>query len=348
MIRHFARRATRVAVLGAATALVAACDTDRATVTAPYGNVIYGARLTPAGINLPTGSLSLSADGNAVYVQLSGLESLSTGAYHVWLADVADDGATNVVPATGDLEVIVTDTTFSPEGDPIATQNVYSYNGVSSFANGGARTRFFLSVPVSTVGARTVAFVTIEPAAATAPTMTGPRPLWSEELADVVNADVEEAILSFGTYEPGGESYVYVPTGRGYGSFLGNVLMIADSSLTRPPVGYFYGSALLKRNAQNQVQDAAALWLGEHTAPYPRRGTSLRDADVEQVDPVVLATSIVAAGSRYEGDGEAPFQGFSDLVVTLETKQGLADRPSPSFVLFAPVPGIVSNPTATP
>ena len=351
MSRFDARRTWRAAALGACIALSAACETDRATVTDPIGERILQGRLVPDGRNLPGGTVAFNEGMDSLVITISGVEELATGAYHVWLANTADDALADVVPATGSLRISTADTTFNAEGDPEATVSTVDRGNVSTFTEGGANVTIRLAVPFTAAAeARTRVLVTIEETDnATAPTASGPRPLFAE-LSDLYAEDVAEQALSFGTFDPRGDgdsSYVFVPTGRGFANFIGRTLTVADSALMRPPVGYYYATSLIGRNETSQAVDT--LIVGEQTAPAPRRSVSLRNADVQTVDPVVIPApqpQILAAANRLDATGTTPFAGFNEVVIHLETKQGVATV-APTYVLVAPVPGVVATPPET-
>ena len=350
MSRLDVRRPWRIAVLGACLALTAACETDRATVTDPIGPRILQGRLVPDGRNLPGGAVAFNDGGDSLVITITGVEELATGAYHVWLGNTADDAFTDVVPAVGSLSITTADTTFDDQGDPQATLTTEDRAGVSTFKEGGANVTMRMAVPLTAdVEARTRVLVTIEATDnASAPTMTGPRPLFAD-LTDLYAGDVGEQALSFGTFNPKGDgdsSYVFVATGRGFANFIENmnVLTVADTALMRPPVGYYYATSLIGRNETGQPTDT--LVIGEQTAPAPDRDVSLRNADVEVPHPVVIAApqpQIRAAANRLQATGTSPFAGFNEVVVHLETKQGIA-AVAPTYVLVAPVPGPVSAP----
>ena len=57
------------------------------------------------------------------------------------------------------------------------------------------------------------------------------------------------ATFHFGNYDPSPlKEYNYVQTGRGRAITRGNILVVDDSALSRPPVGYYYATYLVKRD----------------------------------------------------------------------------------------------------
>ena len=348
MSRHGLRRRLQLAALGTCVALTAACKTDRAIFTEPIGSRILGARLVPDGRNLPGGVVTFSDDSDSLVVTITGVEALREGAYHVWLGNIAGDTVADVVPATGTISITTTDTTFNAEGDPDPSPSTVSRAG-ASFAEGGSNVTIRLAVALTdAIRARELVYVTIEGTnGATTPTNTGPRPLFAN-LGDLYHdEDTFEQSLSFGTFDPkggGDSSYVFVPTGRGYANFIGNAFTVADSALMRPPVGYYYATSLIGRNETNQPIDT--LVVGEQTAPAPDRAVSLRDADVQTLHRVVIAApqpQILAAANRLDATRTNPFAGFTEEVVHLEAKQGIA-AVSPTYILMAPIPAPVTTP----
>lgn len=333
---------------------LAGCDVDRATANEPFGDIGYGTRLTPAANpNLPNGTVSRNTASDSVFIRVAGIETLAPGnAYHVWFGtfNSADSTVSGWVPAVGNLRTVTYDTTgVDPaSGQPVVDSTTAGRTvltpGVSSFSLGGPRVRQRLAVPQTVRGTRNVVLITIEDGAPTEPDLTGPRPLWVILPATLTTAGTA---MSFGTFNPRpNQRYVFGAVGRGVAMFRGGVLSVADTALARPPVGYYYATALIKRDDDGVVTDT--LFLGAQTAPYPRRTISLREADVSQPDPVVLVDppTILAAANRLLASeagltGTLPFAGFADVVVSLEAKAGLEDTLAPSFVLTAPVPGVV-------
>jgi hypothetical protein len=135
----------------------------------------------------------------------------------------------------------------------------------------------------------------------------------------------------------------------------GNVLIVNDSSLGRPPLGYYYAAWGVKMDAEGTPTDT--ILIGEQTAPYPNRDISLRNADSVLVSsqaqapapPVASAGDwaqaspggILAAANRIELSGPTPFRGLARVLVTLESKHADPTRMGPVVILRADVPDIV-------
>ena len=371
----------RVLPLGvvAALAVAAGCNDSRSTVLEPQA-VQYGFALATDGRNVPSGSAvytrpstvaAAATVDTAVVITLRGLDSLTTKVYQVWLVDpdAAGTGLTNIAKATGNLRIVRTDSSLDANGDIVATENVRTVSGVSSFTNGGPATRVELTVTRATSGVggtvsnpalRSIVLVTLEDDANAA--TPGPiRPLWARRPAassETVGATVttSSAVVRFGNFAvSSAQEYRFVATGRGRGAFGDDFIVFDDSSLTRPPIGYYYAGVMILRDAANKPVDT--LQLGPQTAPLPRRQISLFDADVSIPDDVVKSTppSIVAAANRVEIDtvarfqgSDTPFRGFADAYVTLESKYGVPNSAAPTIVLSGTVPGIVRNGPTTP
>jgi hypothetical protein len=300
---------------------------------------------------LPRGSFRVVPDAtpapqnDSVIVTLRGLDSLENGYYSVW---VGDSATTAFAAATGNLIVIRTDTVLDAFGDPVESQDTTVYNGVTSFQNGGPRNEMRFAFTRASAGLANTdplghVVVTIEDAAgATTPTFDV-SPLWGLRGG---------AALSFGHFDPNPASrYVYVPQGRGRTYVRGDILLINDSSLTRPPQGYFLAAYAVKWDADNNIVDT--LYLGPQRSPFPRREISLRDADVQIVDPLVQTTvppQILAASVRVDADtvaglsGANPYAGIAEIFVTLESKNAVDARMGPAILLRATVPEIIRFP----
>lgn len=326
ILRH-GRIAAAAAVL-AAVAAGAACRPDRATVFEPYGPNSYDFHLTNAddiaSAGLPQGTVDVA--GTDVTVTLGNLHPLASGVYKVWAATVADDQLSNVTALTGD--VTVTDA----EGTSTTT------NGTSTFADGGAGVTVSLAAPVAAGNAFNVVFVSIESSAgATAPSTS--IPLWAEIAGD------GSYDLTFGNFTAKAASrYAYFINGHGEGGVRGTTLIVDDSSLARPPIGYYYGAFLVNADGSD------TLYLGELTAPFPRRSISLRDADASVVDPVVqtnppliTTASILFDGSKAGLTGTLPYAGWTNFFIALIAKQGVQGALPPNVVTAGTLPAIVTT-----
>ena len=360
MSRQLAPRAIAVASVSLL-ALAAACKSDRANISDPVGRV-YNARFATVGANLPRGSATFGATD--ITINLAGLESLGTGAYHVWLAFQDANGVGSITPAYGDLVVTRTDTTINAQGDPEPVVSSHTVPNTSSFTEGGtSRVQFDLTVNATTLAAGGAAitnpatfnlvFVTIEPnAAATAPSDSAPHPLWQYDT---------ESKLHFGIWTPSPSTrYDFQVAGRGIVGVWDKVLVVDDSALTRPPKGYFYATVLRRTvptptTANPDSVEIQAVYLGPQKAPYPHRDISLLDADVDNTAGgvvVVSPPSITAASERVQIDtvtgavlpnsGTQPFMLYRNVEVTLEPKRGI-EAPSQTVILSAALPDVVTK-----
>lgn len=337
---------------------------------------------------------------DTIQVNVAGLDSLEGAYYSIWLADSLGQ---NIVKATGTLRVIVTDTVLDAFGDPVAEPDTTIYLGVSAFANGGPRHSFQFTTNRAQSGLAAtdlvqLVFVSIESdPGATAPSVTR-RPIWARRAGgtavrrivaiDTLTFEIDTITpspletdttlvtdttfiprhritnLSFGNFafEPA-DQYVYVPAGRGRAYFRGDVMVINDSSLSRPPLGYYYAAYVVKSDDVTNLP-VDTVYLGPITAPFPNREVSLRHADSVLVAPEVQVlvippnlagswpnpspSAILAASTRVDADTVAAlmgaagaFQGVSQVFITLESKNAAEGRLGTNILLRAPVPGIV-------
>ena len=330
ILRH-GRVAAAAAVL-AAVAVGAACQPDRATVFEPFGPNSYDFHLENAGdvasAGLPQGTVDVA--GTDITVTMGNLHPLTSGVYKVWAATVANDQLSNVTALTGD--VTVTD----------AEDNSTTTNGTSTFADGGAGVTVSLTAPVAADNAFNVVFVSIEAnAGASAPSTA--IPLWAE-----IDGDGSYD-LTFGNFTAkAADRYAYFINGHGEGGVRGTTLIVDDSSLARPPMGYYYGAFLVNADGTD------TLYLGELTAPFPRRNISLRDADASVVDPVVqtnpplIATaSLLFDGSKAGLTGTLPYENLTNFYISLLAKAGKTGELPPNVITSATLPDIVTTPPAT-
>lgn len=388
-------RIQRVAVAGVvALGLLQACEAKRSSVLNPYGPPSYDFRIAKAGQDMPGGTVAFTEPFNAakaatvdttVAITLTGIDSLTTGVYQVWLGDAAS-ASPKYYPAKGRLYVTRLDTA----ADGSVAKTVDSSQVTSSFKAGGADETIKLVVTPATYGSKLptekLVLVTIEQA----PGATSPgdsRPLWalrssakvSSYAYDTTSADTtiktdttittsggttdttvttdttikvlatdtlsktSTASTKFGRYDPAAP-YVFSALGRGTAGIRGGTLIVDDSALMRPPVGYYYAGWVVKYNDAGAIDQAVP--MGPQTAPYPNRSTSLMDADIKAIPPWVSATppEVFAAASRIRADtasalvaGGSPFAGWSEVRVTLEAKQG-AGTMAPPVILSAALP----------
>lgn len=334
-------------------AVTAACRSDRANVLDPIGDPALNFPMSAVGAanaDLPGGSLRVSrpATGTGtVTVTLRNLEPMSGAVYKVWLAeiDTATKTVTTWTPATG---TVLTITPSETGADTVTATATASFNGV---ANSDAV--YELTVDGASLGgdptsdARNAVVVSIETSASAAtPGASSPKPLWARYANPAAGA-TRTATFSFGNFDADpAKQYVFPVTGRGRGAVRNNLLVLDDSSMGRPPRGYYYAAyAYGVDTSTMEVSDTVS--LGELTAPYPRLGVSLRDADMSIVDEVVSDRpyAIYAAALRYQGPASFSFVlkdgarvGYPYAVVALKNKLAAADVAPPNTVLLGNIP----------
>lgn len=346
MTRGALRAGTAVALTIAG---MAACETDRASLLEPYGAPALNFPIVApaaASAGLPGGSVSITrpATGTGTArITLQNLERISGGVYQVWLGTESNGALTNVVPATGALSVITTNATGGR--DTARTANASSFAGVDD-----ATARYVIDLTAASLGSdpatgRTVALVTIEGAAgATTPGASSPKPLWARFTAPAAGASAN-GTFAFGNYDAdAARQYVYPLSGRGRAAVRGNALFVEDSSKGRPPLGYYYAAYAVEVDEDDAPVDTLA--IGEFTAPWPRLGTSLRDADRAIVDEVVTDRpfAIAAAALRYTGPASLTFAGVPSLRITLKNKLAPAEVMPPNAVLTGALPAAIVSP----
>ncbi len=377
---------------------VSACEPDQAITTEPVGDPAYGILLQLAPTNLPRGTARFPnpsatdvpptiTSNDTISVTLSGLDSLEGASYSVWLAD--EDEA-SVTKATGTLTVIRTDTILDAFGDPVAVPDTAVFANVSAFSNGGPQHQMIFATSLAQSGLAVtdsvnVIFVSVESDAnATSPSATR-RPLWARNAGGALvtprhidtiatlpvlvtdttfDRRFRRVNLSFGNFNfDAAEQYVYVPAGRGRAYFRGDDMVINDSSLSRPPLGYYYAAYVVKSDdATNLPVDT--VYLGPITAPFPNREVSLLHADSVLVAPEVQVlvippnlagdwanpspSAILAASTRVSADtisalmgATGAFRGLTQVFITLESKNAAEGRLGPAILLRAGVPEIV-------
>src|SRR5688500_10790499 len=342
----------------------AACSEDTSTVVRPLPNRAFNFLLNREGTNIPRGTVVLTRSATAataLTVTFQGLEVLRDPYfYQVWLATFNSTTNTvgSFVPVTSTRVITVTtDTSISEIGDfvpRVVTDTALNLPG--RFNRGGpgalitlqANAAALAAIPTAATASK-VLLVTIDsnPASPTPPDEFGTQArLWARSI-NTGTAATGTTSLSFGNFHANpAQQYVYSPTGRGRGALLENenILIVDDSALARPPRGYFYATALVTREDDDNFNNLDTIPLGAQTAPYPDRDVSLFNADVEQVHPVVQVAlpnpQIFAAQARVDGDtipglpgAGNPFRGVALILITLENKFGTeatspADRKS--------------------
>lgn len=345
----------------------AACSDDTSTVVRPLPNRAFNFLLNREGINIPRGTVTLARTGataTSLTVQVQGLEVLRDPYYYqVWLAthNATTNTVSDFVPVGSSRVITVTtDTSISDIGDFVPRVITDTALNQPGFNRGGPGTLVTLqanaaalaAIPAAATASR-VLLVTIDsnPAAPTPPDEFGTQArLWARSINTGTAASVTTS-LSFGNFHADpAQQYVYVPAGRGRGVLLENenILIVDDSSLARPPRGYFYATYLVTRADNDNFNNIDTIPLGPQTAPFPDRDVSLFNADIQQVHPVVQAAlpnpQIFAAQTRVDGDTVSalagtgnPFRGVALILVTLENKFG-TDAASPATILLGAAP----------
>lgn len=332
---------------------VTACETDRASVLEPVGDPAFNFTLSPrsaATAALPGGTIALTqaaaaADNKAV-ITLRNLEPMTGAVYMVWLGTEASSAAADFAPATGTLRIITNKPTDATLRDTVVSEGVSSFNGVND-----PTARYELTVTAASagfdpvVGPRNVALVTIESSGGATAPAASPRPLWAR-FTPRTTAGTTNANFLFGNYDPDvTKQYVFPLVGRGIAAVRTNTIIVDDSGIGRPPRGYYYAAYLIGIDAETGAA-TDTIPLGELTAPYPRETVSLRDADIETVDPVVTDRpySIYASALRYEGPATMRFVGYPNLVIALKNKRSAAEVAPPNAVLGGTLPENVVTP----
>ncbi|MBC7790971.1 MAG: hypothetical protein H7Z74_13575 [Anaerolineae bacterium] len=352
------------AAAGALALTIAACNPDRAVSTDAVGDPAYGIQLVLTGSNVPKGSVKFTFPRNAadpvrdtVRVTLTGLDTLESGFYTVFLGDSL---GTSFKRATGTLIVTRTDTVLNALGDPVPQPTTTTFQNVSSFQNGGPRNSVVFVTTRAQSGLTAsdsiqTVLVTIEDNAQATTPSASRRPIFARRgqgtAVPATGAASRTSQILFGNYGGANRSddFVFIPTGRGRAYVRGSVLVINDSSLTRPPLGYYYAAFAVKGDSTRTPIDT--VYLGEFTAPFPRRNLSLFNADSLIVDPLVQPAgqrAVLAASIRIDADtvsglgsGSNPFLGFTEVFVTLESKNKVPDRLGPAIILRAALPDII-------
>src|SRR5215208_5566241 len=304
-----------LSVATAAALAFAACESDRATILQPAGDPSYNANLANVQRNTPDGEFAAVKPRSAA----------GTASFFVTLRGL----------------------------DSLAGSAVYQ---IWLGKQNGATVTDFVKANAAILAERVDTTFTPE----------GDPEVNPNETLDVTAAEstlVND--VSFGNFDPDpSKEYIYTPVARGTASFRGNVFVTDDSGLARPPKGYYYETYLITRErvpagtgtgTNARTKDTLKVRsVGALTAPFPRRATSLRDADITLVDPVVLADPpvILAAASRLGADtanlvAGQPYAVFNEIRMTLESKKGSPDRMAPTVVLLGAVPDVVRQSAST-
>jgi hypothetical protein len=351
---------------GGALAVAVACTDERANSLDPVGSPAYGVTQINQSTNLPRGTVTFvprltdtTPVLDSIRLSISGLDTLDHGFYTVWLGDST---AGNFKRVTGRLQVVRTDTVFNNFGDPVESATTSDISAsTAAFSNGGPRNRYVFTTTRTRAGlgatdAMQVLLVTIENTnSATAPSPSR-RPIWAvrgEGTLGTTNTSVRTSTIHFGHFSFLRDSvYNFVGTGRGRVLFRDRLLQVLDSSLSRPPVGFYYGVYGIRRDsATNAVKDT--VYLGALRSSYPNRDAmSLFNADSLIIDPAVQTSvppAILAASIRASTDTvpklqSTSFKNLAQILLVLESKNKTEGRLGTGIILTSDVPGIVRQP----
>ena len=363
----------------ACVAVAAACDTPTPTLSKPDAPKVYEFRIGGPAVGLPRGTVRFQYPRTAadvtresLTVVLQGLDSLTTGFYTAW---VGDSLGVSFKRVAGGLSYVRTDTTFNSDGGPVGTPTTVQLGAVSAFASGGPNRTFtwgFARPTAGLVAADSIQhfLITIESSAsATTPSATL-RPVWARR-GDGTAAAAAPAVAArtstilFGNYAPlAVDQYSFVGSARGRAAFQERLLMMDDSSMSRPPRGYYYAFYALKR-VPVQTTGWDTVYLGRQTSPYPRRNLSQYDADITNTDPLVVtdipwaigAGSLRISADTFPGllnpggvDAPAacnlygcPFLAYTEVWLTLQSKSGPEGRMGGVRVLLGLIPAVITN-----
>ena len=384
----------RFGIIAAAAAAIVgagACSDERAITTEPVGNLGFGQNMAKIATNLPRGRVlwpntpiaSATPANDSIVVELAGLDSLTTGAYTVW---VGNDSATKFARLTGNLTISRLDTTLNAQGDPVFTRTNATINNVSSFRNGGqnytmrfASTRS-LATGLAATDSAGVLLVTVEAGAGGA-TPGERRNLWARRGTTNATADTfttggllrRVGPLRFGNFAPRpADDFVFATSTsvrvafpaenfvtaampiipRGRIEVRGPVFTVNDSNYYRPPVGYYYEAWAIRTDTLGRFADTIS--LGQKATPYPTR-TSFYEADKKIVDPNYMfgtpSPVIFASQHRVSADsipaatpaGKAPWRDFTAVYVTLQNKAAPPERMGAPVIMSVGTPSSVSG-----
>lgn len=367
----------RLLLAGGALAILgsAACEEKRAVLSEPVGAASYGFQMANLATNLPRGSVRYvfktatgpnAARPDSMILTIAGLDTLGpNGHYTAWAGDSLGTTFTRI---SGLLRAQRTDSALDALGNIVAApQPQVTVGTFSSIQNGSPRTVYTWAFELPPGSPLQTFLISIEDnAAATTPNPTR-RPLWTrrgEGSPSAANGTANSP-LRFGNYAGlPADQYLYSNTpARGRGFFWGNILQVTDSTLARPPLGYYYAVYAVKFVAPGQT-NGDTLFVGELTSPPPRRNLSLYNSDSVRTDPLVvldLPPSILVGGARVSADtiaklpksacantantGSCPFIGYTDVWLTLESKNGFRGDGglSPNRILRGVVPFVITS-----
>jgi hypothetical protein len=357
-------------VLGAA-----ACRDERAILTDPIGDAAYGFQMQSLSTNLPRGTVRFkfhatpaAVTPDSFVVTLSGLDSLTNLYYTAW---AGDSTGTTFKRITGTLSAVRTDSVLDAVGNIATTQTTVQLGTASAIQNGGTNKTYTWRFERTAAGlAASDSMVVFLLSVESSPTAATPaetrRPIWARRSEGSPSAGTATAAIRFGNF--GGNpanDYLFSGTpARGRGAFWGKIFEVTDSTLTRPPQGFYY-AVYLVRIVLPGATDGDTLYVGPLTSPPPRRTLSLFHSDSMITDPLVVLDnprSILAGSARISADtvavlpssvpctvvvveGETrscPFFGFTDVRLNLQLKDA-PPRMSPWRVSGGTVPFVITS-----
>lgn len=316
------RRIVLLSAVGAV-AVGVACSENHPTLLKTAAPNAYGFQLQTNGTNLPRGSVryvikGATATPDSVQVTIQGIDSLATGFYTPWIGDSL---GTTWKRATGQLVVARQDTGLDAIGNvfsqPIVTTDLGQQSAVK---NGGWKNKYtwtFTRASAGLVAGDSIItfMISLEETNAAATPSASRRPLWSRrsDVGFTAGTSTGGAVtrtlgLRFGNYAPLPlNEYLFSSApARGRGAFQGQTLLINDSTMARPPMGYYYavyGAGDFYPPTGSAASDT--IYFGRQKSPWPQRD-QVQDqylSDSLVTDPaVVLAAppSILAGSFRAE------------------------------------------------
>lgn len=353
----------RVALLSAvgAVAVGVACSENHPTLLKTAGPNAYGFQLQTNGTNLPRGSVRFVIKGatatpDSVQVTIQGIDSLSGGFYTAWIGDSL---GTTWLRATGDLSVARQDTGLDAIGNVFSEPIVNTDLGQqSAVQNGGANTKYTWTFTRASAGLAATDsihtfMISLEPTNASATPSGSRRPLWARRSdgssgTTTGGAVTRTASLRFGNYAPLAlNEYLFSSApARGRGAFQGQTLLINDSTMARPPVGYYYavyGAGDFYPPVGSAATDT--IYFGRQKSPWPQRDQIVDQYNADSVitdpavvsalPPSILAGSFRANAADYGLAANFPYTGIKQVWVTLENKFATEGRMGPARVMGA-------------
>jgi hypothetical protein len=298
----------------------------------------------PGGIGAPS----------TIRMRVYNLDTHGDREYHGWLYNT-HTGLWN--PTVGNILIEEEIVTVTDAGDVVITYDtVYEATAATTFPGmpGLGTYRFTYTVrdadleTGTIIGQHTHFVLGVESGAVSTPSAGVPMPVW-RQFTDQSGTPEQYADdrfipgpVRFGTFVPGGASYVYAVTGSGRANYFGDELRITITDLARPPVGYYYHGWLVNENTGEYVS------LGELTTPPPEPFT-LRDADVNEGVHGVTRTAVVGAAlSVSEAMFTGQFWDFTSLRITLESKTEGPATIAPNVIYQSPVPDVILQSRPTP